>query len=299
MCAPSKTARFLPPKILFNTVPKIVRHIADLQRLLPSAGQIVLTPTMGALHEGHLSLARLGRTLADIQIVSIYVNPLQFGADEDFADYPRQLEADCEKLSGLADIIFAPDDQEMYPQKQTVGISLPPLAGELCGHSRPGFFEGVAAAVCKLFNCTRPQTAIFGKKDLQQLHLIRLMTAQLNYPIGIIAAPIIRDRDGLALSSRNAYLSPDERRRAVLLPQTLKQAAAQIVGGALPQQAAATAAATLTADGFVVDYVEARDAHTLGAPSGEEIAVLAAAKLGKTRLLDNIEVRRAMPTKGA
>ena len=164
MCAPSKTARFLPPKILFNTVPKIVRHIADLQRLLPSAGRIVLTPTMGALHEGHLSLARLGRTLADLQIVSIYVNPLQFGADEDFADYPRQLAADCEKLSGLADIIFAPDDQEMYPQKPTVGISLPPLAGELCGHTRPGFFEGVAMAVCKLFNCARPQTAIFGKK---------------------------------------------------------------------------------------------------------------------------------------
>ena len=125
------------------------------------------------------------------------------------------------------------------------------------------------------------------------------MTAQLNYPISIIAAPIIRDRDGLALSSRNAYLSAEERRRAVLLPQTLKQAAAQIVGGALPQQAAATAATTLTADGFVVDYVEARDAHTLGAPSGEEIAVLAAAKLGKTRLLDNIQVRRSMPTKGA
>ena len=266
--------------------PVVVREAAALPALLAGA-RVALVPTMGALHEGHLSLVRLARRAADVVVVSIYVNPLQFGTNEDFSEYPRQLAADCAQLSGLADIVFAPED--LYPVPQTVGISLPPLAGELCGRFRPGFFEGVATVVCKLFNCVRPQIAVFGQKDFQQTHLIRLLAAQLNFPVTVMAAPIVREPDGLAMSSRNAYLSAQERQRAVLLPQTLQRAAAAVESGTVPAAVAAAAAVALTAGGFAVDYVEARDTETLGAAAAGGIVLLAAARLEKTRLIDNVQ----------
>lgn len=268
------------------TPPLVVCDAAVLPALLGGV-RVALVPTMGALHEGHLSLVRQARQLAEKVVVSIYVNPLQFGANEDFSAYPRELAADCEKLTGLAEVVFAPGN--LYPVPQAVGISLPPLAGELCGQFRPGFFEGVATVVCKLFNCVRPQTAVFGLKDFQQTHLLRLLTAQLNFPITIAAAPIVREADGLAMSSRNAYLSAEERARAVLLPQALRQAAAAVAQGQAPLQAAAAAAAVLAGGGFAVDYVEARDAATLGAAAAGEVVLLAAVKLGKTRLIDNVQ----------
>ncbi|MGI9307329.1 MAG: pantoate--beta-alanine ligase [Gammaproteobacteria bacterium] len=272
--------------------PAIVRRAAELRKALGSA-RVALTPTMGALHEGHLSLARIARRLGEASVVSIYVNPAQFSAGEDYESYPRDLAEDCKKLDGLADFIFAPDD--LYPAPQQVKISLPPLAGELCGAFRPGFFEGVALAVCKLFNCVRPHAAVFGRKDLQQLHIVRLLAAQLCFPVEIADGAVVREADGLAMSSRNAYLSAAERKRAAFLPQTLRAAAAEIESGEKPEAAAKRAAAALAAKGFGVQYAEARDAATLGAPGGGKIALLAAAVLGKTRLIDNIE---CAPPKG-
>ncbi|MGU9951833.1 MAG: pantoate--beta-alanine ligase [Gammaproteobacteria bacterium WSBS_2016_MAG_OTU1] len=266
--------------------PLVATTAAELRAITKNAS-IALTPTMGALHEGHLSLIKQAKKLADINVVSIYVNPLQFGENEDFDSYPRDLSADCDKLRDLADVVFAP--QDLYVTPQTVRLALPPLADELCGHFRPGFFQGVATVVCKLFNSISPQTAVFGLKDFQQTHIIRLLTAQLNFNIDIVAAPIVRETDGLAMSSRNIYLHPAERAQAILLPQTLQMAAKQIMEGVPPAQAAAAAAASLTQNNFVVDYVEARDYSTLGAPIGERIILLAAVKLGKTRLIDNIE----------
>ncbi len=266
--------------------PVVVRDAEELRKILGGA-RTALTPTMGALHEGHLSLARRGRELGEANVVSIYVNPLQFGPGEDFAEYPRRLAQDCEKLDGIADFVFAPDN--LYPAPQIIKFQLPPLAGELCGRSRPGFFAGVAVAVCKLFNCVRPHVAVFGRKDFQQLHLVRLLAAQLCYPVEIADAPIAREADGLAMSSRNVYLSAAERARAAVLPQTLRAAAANIGGGEKPETAAAAAADTLRRGGFLPDYVEARDYETLAAPRGKKNILLAAAVLGKTRLIDNME----------
>ena len=269
------------------SAPQLICNIADLRNAL-SGASVALVPTMGALHDGHLSLVRRARDWAEIVVVSIYVNPLQFGQNEDFADYPRDLAADCRQLHGLADIVFAPEN--LYPAEQTVRIALPPLAEELCGQYRPGFFSGVAVAVCKLFNCVQPQTAIFGQKDFQQLQIIRLLTAQLNFPVRIVGAPIVREADGLAMSSRNVYLSGAERAKAVLLPQTLRDVAAAVQDGESPTIVAAAAAESLRQSGFVVDYLQARDIETLGAPMrGQKIVILAAAYLGKTRLIDNIE----------
>lgn len=264
----------------------VVANAEELRQII-GGRTAALTATMGALHEGHLSLVRQAQQLAEVNVVSIYVNPKQFGAGEDFNSYPRDLAADCNKLRGLADVIFAPDN--LYPVAQTVSVSLPPLADELCGRFRPGFFQGVALAVCKLFNCVCPQVAVFGKKDFQQLHIVRLLAAQLHYPIEIVAAEVSREADGLARSSRNAYLSAAERKQAALLPQTLRAAAADIENGAPPADAAAAAAEGLQRDDFAVDYVEARDYETLGAPGGGKIIVLAAVSLASTRLIDNIE----------
>ena len=271
-----------------SQLPPVIADAADLRRFI-GGRTAALTATMGALHEGHLSLVRTAQKTAEINVVSIYVNPAQFGAGEDFESYPRDFAADREKLRGIADVVFAPET--LYPETQTIHFSLPPLAGELCGRSRPGFFEGVALAVCKLFNCVRPQTAVFGKKDFQQLHIVRLLAQQLHYPIKIVAGDTVRESDGLACSSRNAYLSAAERKHAPILPQTLRAAAANIKNGTPPEDAAATAAENLQREGFAVDYAEARDAKTLAAPQGKNIVLLAAATLGRTRLIDNIECR--------
>ncbi|MGI9337844.1 MAG: pantoate--beta-alanine ligase [Gammaproteobacteria bacterium] len=291
----------------------IARTIGDLHKLraaLPVARKvekIALVPTMGALHEGHLSLVRKARKFAGVVVVSIYVNPLQFGAGEDFADYPRGLARDCKMLAGLADIVFAPGDKQMYPQRQEITLSLPPLAAELCGHSRPGFFEGVAMAVCKLLNIVRPDYALFGKKDYQQWILMKLMARQLNTGAQIIAGRIVRESDGLAISSRNAYLNPSERKTAPLLYKTLQATAAAIqahTGGKKERakkraqeyankhakECIAGAKAKLQAAGFVVDYIELRDATTLSPQPDKKAILLTAATIGKTRLLDNIEL---------
>ena len=268
---------------------KIARTAAELQNLLPTDAVSALIPTMGGLHEGHLSLVRKARKIADYAVVSIYVNPLQFGPNEDFGEYPRDLADDCEKLRDLADVVFAPDDAEIYPTTQSVRFSLPPIADELCGASRPGFFHGVATVVGKLFNMVRPSLAIFGEKDYQQAHIIKIMTQQMNFPVQIVLSPTIREADGLAMSSRNNYLSADERRIAPLLAKTLANAAATLqktVADVICRQSKEK----LTAAGFALDYFELRDAETLSAVAGQKAVLLAAANLGKTRLIDNIKV---------
>ncbi|MGI9296831.1 MAG: pantoate--beta-alanine ligase [Gammaproteobacteria bacterium] len=269
-------------------LPPVAGNVAELRKLV-GGREVALTATMGALHEGHLSLIRTARNLAAANVASIYVNPKQFGAGEDFDSYPRDLSADREKLRGLADVVFAP--ASLYPENQTVHISLPPVAEELCGKFRPEFFAGVSLAVCKLFNCVRPKAAVFGKKDFQQLHIVRLLARQLQYPIEIVAGETAREADGLAHSSRNVYLSAAERKLAPLLPRTLREAAENIDKGAPPKTEAAAAAESLRRGGFNVEYAEARDYDTLGAPGGGRIVLLAAAFLGKTRLIDNMECR--------
>lgn len=280
--------------------PQVARTIGAFDKLrfaacakVAKTKTIALVPTMGALHAGHLSLVRRARDIADVVVVSIYVNPLQFGIGEDFGDYPRGLAADCRMLEGLADIVFAPDDKLMYPERQEITIALPPVAGELCGRSRPGFFEGVATAVCKLLNITRPDYALFGKKDYQQWILMNQMARQLNIGTKVIACKTMREKDGLACSSRNAYLTPKQRQTAPLLYRTLQTTAAAIkqqTSNKRAKEYCAKARATLKAAGFVVDYFELVDAKTLAAQATNKAVILAAATIGKTRLIDNIEL---------
>ena len=199
---------------------------------------VAFVPTMGALHAGHLSLVRRAAELAGaegIVAASIFVNPLQFGAGEDFGEYPRGLEADLEKLRGLADVVFAPEEGEMYPNRQRFGISLPPMAGELEGRFRPGFFEGVAAAVCKLLNIVPADAAVFGAKDYQQARIIAGMARDLNFRTAIEIAPTVREADGLALSSRNAYLSAAERAEAPRMFAELRRRRRRFGGGRILQ----------------------------------------------------------------
>jgi pantoate--beta-alanine ligase len=272
---------------------QIISATAELRVRLRNETFIAFVPTMGNLHEGHLSLMRLAREQGDCVVASIFVNPLQFGPSEDFDQYPRTLEADCAKLEGLVDVVFAPSVNEMYPAQQTVFVELPPMANELCGADRPDHFRGMATVVLKLLNIVQPHVAIFGKKDYQQLQIIRQMVGQLNLPIEIVGGEIVRATDGLALSSRNQYLSDVERAEAVMLHQTL--GVVQIVlqqGDDDLERLQWRCIKTLSDRGWVVDYVALRrqsDLSALAAPCGEMV-LLAAAKLGKTRLLDNIEV---------
>lgn len=257
-----------------------------------AAAGAALVPTMGGLHEGHLALVRHARALAETVVASIYVNPLQFGANEDFGSYPRCLQEDCGKLQGLADIVYAPSDAEMYPQPQTIGISLPPIADRFCGATRPGFFHGVATVVCKLFNQCRPAIAVFGRKDYQQALLVEMMSRQLNLDVQIALHPTVRAADGLAHSSRNAYLSADERRQAPKLYAALRAAAEKLQQGSDDFDGiAAAAAADIAAAGMECDYAAVRAAADLGAPArGADMVLLAAAQLGRARLIDNIAV---------
>src|SRR5512142_998013 len=195
--------------------------VAELRARLANEKSVAFVPTMGNLHEGHIELVRIARQRGTCVVVSIFVNPLQFGPNEDFDKYPRTLDADCDKLQGLADVVFAPSVGEMYPEKQTIFVEPPPISRELCGEFRPGHFQGVATVVLKLFNLVQPQVAIFGKKDYQQLAIIRQMVTQFNLPISIVGAETGRAPDGLALSSRNQYLSGEERTKATLLSQIL------------------------------------------------------------------------------
>ena len=295
--------------------PVVVRDIAGARALLRERGRgpVALVPTMGALHEGHLSLVRRANALnfsgggggggqkigegvgmdgaggSGTVVVSVFVNPLQFGAGEDFAEYPRDLASDVERLRGLADVVFAPEAGEMYPAGAAeFGIALPPLAGELEGRFRPGFFEGVAAAVCKLLHIVSPDVAVFGAKDCQQAALVSGMVRGLNFPVAVEVAPTVREADGLALSSRNVYLSAAERAEAPRLYGELRRAARAIAGGSDVVSACATGAEVLRENGWSVDYFEARDAGDLSLPAaGRPVVVLAAARLGGTRLIDN------------
>ncbi|MDO8349658.1 MAG: pantoate--beta-alanine ligase [Gallionella sp.] len=273
---------------------QVISTIFELRARLSGERAIAFVPTMGNLHEGHLDLMRQARNHGSCVVASIFVNPLQFGPNEDFEQYPRTLDADCAKLQVLVDVVFTPAVNEMYPVQQTVFVEPPPIADELCGAARPGHFRGMATVVLKLLNIVQPQVALFGKKDYQQLHIIRQLVAQLNLPVCLIGGETVRAADGLALSSRNQYLTGAQRSEAVFLSLTLQGMRQAIVQGArnfelLQQQAAQS----LAGRGWGVDYVSVRDQSDLQ-PAGvgsRELVILAAARLGKTRLLDNIEVR--------
>ncbi len=269
---------------------------AALGKFRRSGKRIAFVPTMGNLHEGHLDLVRKARDLCDIVVVSIFVNPLQFGPDEDLDAYPRTMAADKEKLfkEGVQ-VLYAPEVGEIYPEGmagQSI-VHVPQLGDELCGSDRPGHFDGVTTVVSKLFNIVQPDVAVFGEKDFQQLSIVRKMVADLCMPIEIVGVRTSRDEDGLARSSRNGYLSLEHRRIAPVLHRTLTDCRDAIACGFDNfLQLESHARMHLIEAGFEPDYFEIRDARTLQAVNDatEEIAILAAARLGATRLIDNIRL---------
>jgi pantoate--beta-alanine ligase len=274
---------------------RVIHTLAELRAALAGSRQTAFVPTMGNLHEGHLSLVQLARTRGGPVVASIFVNRLQFLPHEDFDTYPRTLERDCELLRGAGcDIVFAPSERELYPEPQGYKVHPPAgLADILEGAFRPGFFIGVSTVVLKLFNCVQPSFAAFGKKDYQQLMVIRRMVRQLALPVEILAGETSRAADGLALSSRNGYLSAEERAEAPRLAQVLRRTAEALAKQGVAQAAALEAAAAddLRAHGWAPDYVAIRRRDDLGAPqAGDALVVLAAARLGSTRLIDNLEV---------
>jgi pantoate--beta-alanine ligase len=281
---------------------KIISNIQDLRDQLRGQNRAAFVPTMGNLHEGHLSLMRLARQHGDPVIASIFVNRLQFGPNEDFDKYPRTFEADVEKLEkeGVY-VLFAPTEKDLYPEPQEYRIEPPQNLGKILeGEFRPGFFQGVCTVVLKLLSCVQPKVAVFGKKDYQQLMVIRQMCHQLAVPVDVIPAETIRAGDGLALSSRNGYLSTDERAEAIQLIQTLKNVQEKIHAGKLSTadiiKIEQDACAHLASRGWTPDYISVRKRKDLLSASDSELAsneqlvVLAAAKLGKTRLIDNLEI---------
>ena len=261
------------------------------------AGQsLAFVPTMGNLHRGHLKLVEEARHLAQRVIVSIFVNPLQFGAGEDFTQYPRTPEEDRHALEQLGvDLLYTPTEAELYSagRDNTTRVQVPGLSEILCGEFRPGHFEGVATVVAKLFNLVQPDIAVFGKKDYQQLLVIRRLVSELNLPIKIIGVETVREPDGLAMSSRNRYLTKKEREQAVLIHQVLLETADKINGGSRDYPALQEAAINqLNSSGFRTEYVEIRKASDMGIPQPEDrqLVVLAAAQLGSARLIDNVEI---------
>lgn len=270
-----------------------------LRNILKTHNNIAFVPTMGNLHDGHIALVKLAKQHAQSVVTSIFVNPLQFGPNEDLANYPRTLEADCKKLEDAgADIVFIPSVTEMYPDfdgeqlNQTMTITAPPIASELCGASRPGHFSGVATVVMKLFNLVMPQVAVFGKKDFQQVFVIKELVRQFNLPIQIIAGDTVREPSGLAMSSRNGYLTPTQKAEAAQLHQCLVGIVNAIKQGNTNFTDLTQAAShTLTQQGWLVDYISVRSANTLQPATNEDsqLVVLIAAKLGNTRLIDNID----------
>ena len=284
-----------------------IRHIDPLRReveVLRADGPLALVPTMGALHEGHLTLVREAKARAAHVAASIFVNPLQFGANEDLDAYPRQLERDCALLeSEGVSLVWAPSVEEMYPEGFATNISVAGVSEGLCGASRPGHFDGVATVVCKLFNQVRPDLAFFGEKDWQQLAVIRRMARDLDlvrpYADQIIGVPTVREADGLAMSSRNAYLSPEERAQAATLPQAMREAIASIEAGGDVASTLGHLGLQLLDGGFSsVDYTELCDASTMepirkltSAPA----RLLVAARIGPARLIDNMAVGSTDP----
>lgn len=272
-----------------------------LRRVLSGQRNTAFVPTMGNLHAGHLALVRQARQVGAPVVVSIFVNPLQFGAGEDYGLYPRTLEADCAALQDVGvDIVFAPEAGGIYPEPQRFMVQ-PPLADELCGAFRPGHFAGVCTVVLKLFNLVQPRWAVFGRKDYQQLFLIKAMVRQFNLPIEILEGETVRAADGLALSSRNAYLSPTQRAEAPRLYAVLDGLRQRIEAGARDLATLeAGARAELEAHGWQVDYVSVRSGTTLLPPAAGEraLVVLGAARLGETRLIDNLAVNMPALTTG-
>ena len=274
---------------------QIIHTLTALRTALSAYRHPAVVPTMGNLHDGHLALVRQAKPLGDVTISTIFVNRLQFAPHEDFDTYPRTLEADCAQLEAAGcDIVFAPSEQELYPQPQTFKVHPPTeLSDILEGHFRPGFFIGVCTVVMKLLACTQARTALFGKKDYQQLMVIRNMVKQFAMPVDIVGGETQRNAAGLALSSRNGYLSPAQREDALLLSATLRQVADALrKGNADIANLESQAMHTLRNAGWLPDYVAVRRQADLQTPRGSEdaLVVLAAARLGTTRLIDNLEV---------
>lgn len=274
---------------------QIIHTIKELREWRKTAGRVAFVPTMGNLHAGHMALVREARKHADHVVVSIFVNRLQFGQGEDFDRYPRTLQADAALLEKEgASIVFAPDEKELYPRVvQQYKVEPPAIQDELCGAFRPGHFRGVATVVTKLFNIVEADVACFGKKDYQQLFVIKSMVDDLNMPIEIVPVDTGRAEDGLALSSRNGYLSAVERAEAPRLYQHLTAMTAAIKAGERDfEKLAQAVSADLTMRGWEVDYVEVRNAKNLKSAThtDHELVILIAARIGATRLIDNIEV---------
>lgn len=279
---------------------RTVHSIAELRTQVAAwrrAGErVALVPTMGNLHRGHLHLVERARERAPRTVASIFVNPAQFGPNEDYAGYPRTLDDDARQLAAAGlDLLFAPSVAEMYPRplEQMTQVTVPELSGILCGASRPIHFRGVATVVSKLFNMAQPDVALFGEKDWQQLVIIRRLAADLDFPIEIVGVPTVREADGLALSSRNGYLTTEERAIAPALYATLVASAERLRAGEPDYARLATEAkARLAAAGFRPDYVEIRRAHDLQIPTAADtdLRILAAAWLGRARLIDNLAV---------
>lgn len=276
----------------------VIQSADALRERLEHAGRVAFVPTMGNLHEGHLSLMRLARRHGDAVVASIFVNRLQFGPNEDFDRYPRTFDADREKLAREGvDILFAPTEQEMYPTPQVYRVQPPPVGDELDGQFRPGFFHGVCTVVLKLFNLVQPDAAVFGKKDRQQLKIVRGMVQQFNLPIQIVPGETVRADDGLALASRNIYLTPVERTEAPRLYRTLRGIADEINTGRTDYaNLEAAGRRELARHGWKVDYIAVRNGIGLRIPHPEGfdhpnlLIVLGAATLGATRLIDNVDV---------
>ena len=268
--------------------------IADLRAALKNRGRIVFVPTMGNLHAGHISLMQQARGLGDTVVASIFVNRLQVGPNEDFDQYPRTFQDDCARLVAAGvDVLFAPDESELYPEPQEYQLDPPDIQNQLEGEFRPGHFRGVATVVLKLFNIVQPQVAVFGKKDYQQLMSLRNMTRQLALPIDIVGGETVRADDGLALSSRNGYLTPAERAEAPRLSRVLAKISADIKAGARDfLSLEKTAREELDSHGWCCNYIAIRRQSDLKMPLADEknLVVLAAARLGKPRLLDNLEI---------
>lgn len=273
-----------------------IRQLSDLREAIAaykSAGErIAFVPTMGALHAGHMALVAAARQAGQRVVVSIFVNPKQFAPNEDLAKYPRKEAADSRLLTEAGvDLLWLPPVEVMYPEGHSTNISVGGVSEPLDGAARPGHFDGVATVVAKLFNQVKPDIALFGEKDFQQLAVIRRMVADLDFDIEVRGVPTQRDDDGLALSSRNVYLPDEERAAAVALPRALGVVAKALEKGEGADAALATARASLEAAGFTVDYLELVDAETLGAPvAGGPRRLLAAARIAGTRLIDNIAI---------
>jgi len=275
---------------------EIIRDVAKMQKicldLRREGKRIAFVPTMGFLHEGHVSLLREGRQQGDVLVLSIFVNPTQFGQGEDFESYPRDLTRDAEMArSAGTDLIFAPEARDMYPRGYATYVNVEGLTDTLCGASRPGHFRGVTTVVTKLFTIVQPHIALFGRKDFQQLAVIQRMTADLNLPVEVVGMPIVREADGLAMSSRNVYLSPEQRQQALALIDAIRQASALACEGEVDAAniiSAVTGRLNKEAD-LVIDYVQICHGRTLEKVSTVDCdsVLLLAVYVGKTRLIDN------------